>query len=247
MILRRSTQATWAQRSTAASRRRPAATSARGGTVRRRSGPRADDAREGAALGRRRGQDDVRRRVRDRVAVGEVAGRGEGLDEWVPVHRHDVVPAHVREPACAGQAAHGARQQPEAARRRPPRSARRAAAARRRRRTGSAPRPTASRMAMSSPADRSARHGGTCRPDAGDHDEACVRDLVRVGGDRRLDAVPRERGTQRTEVPGAVVHEDDAAHQRTPFVELMPARAGSGAQAVRSASAIALKAASARW
>ena len=55
-----------------------------------------------------------------------------------------------------------------------------------------------------------------------------------------------EGRAQRSQVAGAVVDEGNAAHRR-PFVELTPARAGSGAQAVRRASAIALKAASARW
>ena len=65
MILRRSTQPTSAQRSTEASRRRPALDGALGVELRAGDRPRATRLAKRAALGRRRGQDDVRRARRE--------------------------------------------------------------------------------------------------------------------------------------------------------------------------------------
>ena len=93
------------------------------------------------------------------------------------------------------------------------------------------------------PAVAQALHRGCRLADARDHDEGGGGDLLGPVGHGDLGARALERGAQRAQVARAVV--DERGDHRTPLVLATPLRAGSGSTASRSASASALKAASA--
>ncbi len=100
-------------------------------------------------------------------------------------------------------------------------------------------------------------HGRRAGADAGDEDDFRAVELLGRLGHRHHGTQQAQGVADGDEVAGAVVDHGDTdgiAHLQPPaeggsepLVEAMPERRGSGATAMRSARASALKAASARW
>ncbi len=97
-------------------------------------------------------------------------------------------------------------------------------------------------IASTSPRSRSASIAAAACPTPGMTTNAALAISSGRSLTAHLGAGALERGAQRAQVARAVV--DERRDHRTPFVLAMPLRAPSGSTASRSASAMALKAAS---